>query len=408
MNAKQIAENIFELSVNAEGFLFEGMWPLPNGVSLNSYIVKGEKTALIDGVCGWDGVPETLTALLAELNIRPESIDYVVVNHMEPDHSGWLDSLRKLNPGFTVICSEKAEAVFRAFLDLNVNIRVVKSGDTLDLWNGMGFQFEYIPNVHWPETMMTLELKTKTLFTCDALGSFGKLGEGKTDADLSSQQIAAFEGDTIRYYADILATFSSSVEQAIKKIRTLQVSAVAPGHGLVWKRDPERILSLYEELTASAKHPRRPEVSVIWGSMYGNTAEAVKVAVETLKREGLTVHEMQVPETHAGELLEKIWTSPGVVLAMPTYEYRMFPPMAAALEELGKKKVLNRTVFRFGSFGWSGGAQKELTEIMEHYKMDWHFIEPVEFRGKPREADFAAVEKGARELAAKVKERLEK
>ena len=134
MTATTVAPGIFRLSTDIRDVLFEGIWPIPNGVSLSSYIVKGDKVAIVDGFCGWDGVPETLLAQLAELDIRVEDIDYVVINHMEPDHSGWLEQFRALKPGFTIVTGAKAVPLLEAFYGLGgQKVRVVGDGDTLDL-----------------------------------------------------------------------------------------------------------------------------------------------------------------------------------------------------------------------------------------------------------------------------------
>jgi len=138
--------------------------------------------------------------------------------------------------------------------------------------------------------------------------------------------------------------------------------------------------------------------------MYGNTEQGVQPVVEGIESEGVKVHVHQVPETETGFVLQSVWESSGVVLGMPTYEYKMFPAMAAVVDEIGKKKAQNRKAFSFGSYGWSGGAQKELQEIVERTKMKWDFLESVEFKGKPTEEDKSLLRQRGKELAARVKE----
>ena len=404
MKVTTVTDGIYRLSANVEDILFEGIWPIPNGVSVNSYIVQGEKTAIIDGVCGWDGVPETLFEQLDKINVPLESIDYVIINHMEPDHSGWLEDFKKIRPEFTVLTSEKAVPLLEAFFDITVDVRVVKPGDTLDLGGGRVLAFEYIPNVHWPETMATFDTASGTLFPCDAFGSFGSITEAPYDDQLSPEQIDFYEQEAVRYYANIVAAFCVPVQQALKKCAALPIKIVAPGHGIVWRKDPSKIINDYSRYAKYSKGPAKEEVTVLWGSMYGNTELGVAPVVEALEAEGLKVRAHRVPETHIGDILADIWTSTGVVLAMPTYEYKMFPPMAAVLDEIGKKKVLNRKAFRFGSFGWSGGAQKELDEITTRLKMNWEFIEALEFKGKPTASDIETIKTRAKELAKLVKD----
>jgi flavorubredoxin len=406
MHATEVTAGIHLLTTQVRDILFEGIWPIPNGVTLNSYIVKGDKVAIVDGFCGWDGVPETLLAQLAELNIRVEDIDYVVINHMEPDHSGWLEAFRALRPEFTIVTSAKAVPLLEAFYRLgDQKTRVVGDGDTLDLGAGHVLAFAEIPNVHWPETIATFDTKTGTLMPCDAFGSYGALDGISFDDQLTPAQVKWFEREAVRYYANIVAAFSQPTGKAIEKVAKLlgdKVKIIAPSHGIIWRKNPGKILADYQRYVSYQKGPARAEVTVIWGSMYGNTAGAIPTVIKALKETGLRWREFQVPKDDLGEILAACWTSTGIILAMPTYEYKMFPPMAAVLDELGKKKVLNRHVFRLGSYGWSGGAQAELDEIMRRHKTGWTFVPPVEFKGKPTDADLALVDKRVRGLAARV------
>ncbi|OQX29587.1 MAG: MBL fold metallo-hydrolase [Spirochaeta sp. LUC14_002_19_P3] len=405
MNVTTVTDGIFRLSANMKDILFEGLWPIPNGIAMNSYIVKGgNKTAIVDGVCGWDGVPETLFEQFKQINIDPESIDYVIVNHMEPDHCGWIENFRKIRPNFTVVTSKKAIPLMKGFFDIDESsIMPVGDGDTLDLGDGRVLAFAEIPNVHWPETIATFDTKSGTLMPCDAFGSFGAIDDAPYDDQLTQEQIDFFEREATRYYANIVAAFSQPVLQAIKKASPLPIKIIAPGHGIVWRKDPMKIVKDFVRYANYQKGPCENEVTVIWGSMYGNTELGVKPAIEALEAEGVKVRVHRVPEDSWGDILTSAWSSTGLVLAMPTYEYKMFPPMYAVLDEMCKKKFLNRKVFRFGSYGWSGGAQKELDELMARHKPGWEFVEPVEFMGTPREKDFAAIRKGCTELAQRVK-----
>lgn len=406
MNVTEVTTDIFRLSANVKDILFEGVWPIPNGVSMNSYIVKGEKVAIVDGVCGWDGVPETLLAQFDKMGVDPQKIDYVIINHMEPDHSGWLEQFKAIRPHFTIVTSAKAVPLLEAFYGIKHNdIKVVKDGDTLDLGNGHVLAFAEIPNVHWPETIATFDTKNGCLMPCDAFGSFGAIEEAPYDDQLTQQQIDFYENEAVRYYANIVAAFSQPAGKAIEKVEKLlgdKVKIIAPGHGIVWRKNPGKIIADYKRYVSYQKGPAKAEVTVIWGSMYGNTEAAVPTVVKALKESGLKVHEFRVPQDHIGDILAAAWTSTGLVLAMPTYEYKMFPPMVAVLDELMKKKVLNRHVFRLGSFGWSGGAQGELDEMVHRLKPGWTFMQPVEFKGHPTEADLALIEKRTRGLAARV------
>lgn len=398
MKITNLAEGVDQLSINVEGILFESLWDMPKGVSINSYVVRGEKTAIIDGVCGWDGVPESLFALLERLEVDIKSINYLVLNHLEPDHAGWIEDFRKLHSDFEVICTDKGAELFKAFFGEGVTIRVVKDDDKLDLGGGKVLSFKTIPHVHWPDSMVTYDENSGILFTCDAFGSFGKLEGSALDDDYSDDALAVYEEETIRYYANILAAFSPFVIKAIEKIKLLDIKMIAPGHGLVWHSRVDKIIQDYHDYATYQKGEARREVTLIWGSMYGMTGEAVKAAIEVLETSHIKYHVHQVPESSWGDILTSVWRSSGIILAMPTYEYKMFPPMAAVLEEIGKKKAQGRKAFRFGSYGWSGGAQKELDEISERIKLCWTFIQPHEFKGKPTAEDLQIVKNQVKAL----------
>lgn len=406
MHASKVTDGVYQLSINMENMLFEGLWEVPNGVSMNSYIIKGEKTAIVDGVCGWDGVPEHFFDLMKELDIDIKSIEYVILNHMEPDHTGWIEDLKKIHQDFKVVCSKKAAPLLEAFFNHTENIMVVSDGDQLDL-GGHVLEFAEIPNVHWPDTIATFDHTSGTLFTCDAFGSYGSVSAENYDDQYTEAELQEFEEEAVRYYANIVAAFSMFVDKAIKKCAGLPFKIIAPGHGVVWRKDPMRIVEDYARYVQYQKGPAQKEITVLWGSMYGMTQKGVDHAIALLeKEEDIKINVHQVPQTSWGQILKSLWTSTGVVLAMPTYEYKMFPPMAAALEEVGKKKVVNRKAFRMGSFGWSGGAQRELDDIMTRLKMNWEFVEPAEFKGAPTEADLKRIETGIEALVASVREAL--
>ena len=283
MKATTVTEGIFRLSANMKDILFEGIWPIPNGVAMNSYIVKGEKTAIVDGVCGWDGVPETLYKQLEEINVDPNTIDYAIVNHMEPDHSGWIESFRKIRKDFTIVTGKKAVPLMEGFFGIKDNIMVVGDGDTLDLGDGRVLAFAEIPNVHWPETIATFDTKSGTLMPCDAFGSFGSIGEAPYDDQLTQEQIDFFEQEAVRYYANIVSPFSQPVLKAIEKASPLPIKIIAPGHGIVWRKDPMKIVNDFVRYASYQKGPCEKEVTLIWSSMYGNTEVGVQPAIEALE-----------------------------------------------------------------------------------------------------------------------------
>ncbi len=381
MKATKITEDIFLLSVNVKDILFEELWELPSGVTLNSFIVKGEKTAIIDGFCNWDGVPEHLYELLEEIKIDVNDIDYAIINHMEPDHTGWIENFRKLNDHFKIYTNKKAADILKVFYNYEDNVVIVKEGDTIDLGNGKVLSFHPTPNVHWPDTMMTLETSTKTLFTCDMYGAFGELVNSHFDDELSEEEKEVIVDEEIRYYSNVLNTFNSFVKKAIDKTRTLEPSIIAPGHGAVYRHDVNSIIDRYEEIYNYSLEGAKEEVALLWGSMYGMTKAAKDLIVKELVKRKIKYHELHMPYATNGDVLSKVIRCKYVVIAAPTYEFNLYPPISSALEELGKKKIVGKKCIYVGSFGWGSKASKELDHIIEFNKMNWDVKEVVQFKG---------------------------
>jgi len=405
MKKLKIADGIHMLTMNVEDILFEGIWEIANGVSLNSYIVQGEKTAIIDGVIGWDGIPETLYRDLEDIGVDPKNIDYLIVNHMEPDHSGWISNFRKIKDDFTVICTDKAAKIIASFYGED-KIRIVKEGDTLDLGKGKVLSFHPVPNVHWPDTMYTYERDTKTLFSCDMFGAFGRMEDHCFDDELTPEEIDFFESEGIRYYSNVMITFTPSLKKAIEKARQLEISTIAPGHGPVYRKNPQKIIDDYSRFSQYAEGSGKNEVTILWGSMYGMTKKAVDYVESILQREGIKYNKLQMPLESDSETVATVFKSAGIIIGAPTYEYKLFPPIAVALNEVGRKRITGKVAIRFGSYGWSGGAEKELAGIIERNNMKWDFVESVEFEGAPKDEDLVKVEEKVLEFIKKMREKV--
>lgn len=403
MKPIKMTDGIYRLGVNIEpGTLFEGIWAIPDGTSINSYVVKGDKTAVIDLTQDKEDFPSSVSAQMDALGVKAESIDYIIVNHMEPDHSGWLRDFRKINPHAPVYCTKKAVPLVKEFCGVTEHVHAIEDGEILDLGQGKVLQFFETPNIHWPETMMTYEQSEKILFSCDAFGSYGKLEDAVFDDQLSDDEHDFFEKEALRYYANIVASFSAFVERGLKKLAGLDIKVIAPSHGIIWRENPSVIVERYARYASYLKGPACPEITLIWGSMYGNTQQLVTEVIKGIRSEKVPVHQYRVPEDDIGFILADAWKSAGIVLGMPTYEYQMFPPMAHVIDDFNRKKVQNKKAFRFGSYGWSGGAEKELGTATE--KLKWEFLESVEWQGAPGEEDKKKAYERGKELARLVKE----
>lgn len=386
MGPDKIKDNVYRLPATVCcKDLFEGIWPIPNGVMLNSYLVKGnEKTVLIDYVKDWDGAKEEIDEDLKSLGIENNKIDYFIINHMEPDHTGAIKEFVDLNPNMEILCSKKAVDLLKAFYGISNNVRVVEDGEKLDI-GGKTLQFFMTPNVHWPETMMTYLIEDGILFSCDAFGAFG-IYSNSYDDKLTIKERDLLIVETERYFANIISSFSAFCLRAIKKLEAINVNIICPSHGIVWRDNPLEVVKIYERLANYAKGPREKEITIVWSSMYGNTQALVDSFIKGIESVGgIKIHVLQVPQTHESFVLEKAWRSEGIIVGMPTYEYKMFPPMYAVLDQMDRSHITGRKIARFGSYGWSGGALKQFLPFVDSMKLD--FIGEVEYQGAPSEED---------------------
>ncbi len=401
MKAVKINEKIWALHADIDTKdLFEGLWPIPEGVSLNSYLVKGQKTALIDLVRDWCEAPAQLKKQLADAGVKIDSIDYLILNHLEPDHTGLLGELKKLNPNITIIATAKGIELVKSFYKITDGLMAVKSGDALDL-GGIKLAFEEAPNVHWPETMVTFEPESGVLFCCDAFGSFGKLGNRIFDDEYYAEEHAFFEAESLRYYANIVSSFSLFVKKAIQKIAPLGVKVIAPSHGIIWREKPQVIIDRYMKYANYMDGPQEKEICVVWGSMYGNTRNALEYLLKGIEDELVPYSIHRVPDEDVSFVLADAYKCAGIVIAMPTYEYKMFPAMSHVLEMFERKHVWNRKALRIGSFGWIGGAKKDYEAKVAPLK--WTSLESVEWAGAADEETQKLLRERGRELARQVK-----
>jgi len=402
MKAQAIADNIFCIHADIHTKeLFEGIWPIPNGVSLNYYVVKGEKTAFIDLFRDWDGAAAQVEEALASAGTDFSSADYLVLNHLEPDHTGWLKNFREKNPKAEIISTQKGIDLVKSFYKIDTGLRAVKDGETLDLGGGKVLTFFETPNLHWPETMVTWESASGTLFPCDAFGSYGALGDRVFDDQFNEKEHALFEEESLRYYANIISSFSAFVERAIQKLSSLDIKCVAPSHGIIWRKDPKKIIARYSKFASWAKGPAEKEIAIVWGSMYGNTKAALNAVIWGIEKEGVPYTLHRVPNEDISYVLAAAFKSSGLIIAMPTYEYAVFPPMAYALDIFRRKHIFGKKALRIGSWGWVGGAKREYDATLENLK--WDSVESFEWAGYPTETDFAVLEARGKELAQKVK-----
>jgi len=393
-----IKPDIYWIGVNDRtSDLFEGMWPITReGISYNTYLIDDEKKAIVDLTKSLK-TDEFLDQVHQLVGLS--ELDYVVVNHMEPDHSGVLRTLRRVAPQVTILGTKKTRDMLEAFYGVTENVRVVGDGETLSLGERT-LRFFSTPFVHWPETMMTYVEEEGVLFSCDAFGGYGALRGGIFDDQCTD--FGFYEKEALRYYVNIVAVFSRPVLNAISKLESVPISIIAPSHGLIWREHPERIVELYQHWAGYAGEPGDVGVTLVYGTMYGNTEEVMNAVAQGISDEGVPVDIFDARRTHVSYILPSLWTNRGVMVGAPTYEGSLFPPVAQVLSMAATKRIRNKTASHFGSYGWSGGAQREFESFVEELK--WEMTEPFEFNGGATDEDLRHGEAYGAQFARMIRE----
>ena len=397
MPAIEIKPDVYWIGVNDRTTdLFEGLWPITNeGVSYNSYLIDDEKKAIIDLTKSFKG-DEYLNQIDELIDIS--KVDYVVVNHMEPDHSGILRTLKRIAPQVTLLGSAKTKEMLESFFSIKENVRVVNDGDTIPLGKRT-LKFFSTPFLHWPETMMSYEVSQRILFPCDAFGGYGAIRGAIFDDECRDFEF--YEREALRYYVNIVANFSARVLGAIEKLAGLPVEVIAPSHGLIWRKNPSRIVELYKKWAEYAKGQTEPAVTLVYGSMYGYTELMMNAVAQGISQADVPLEIFDAARTHVSYILPSLWTKRGVMIGASTYEVSLFPPVEEVLRMAAHKNIKNKKSAYFGSFGWSGGAKRGLEKIIEPLK--WDLVDIFEFRGYPKKEDLEKGEEFGRKFAESIK-----
>ena len=356
----KISDKIYSVGVNDEDkVLFEGLWPLPFGVSYNSYIVADEKVALVDTVeHGFE--EEFLGNITDAIGDRP--IDYLVVNHMEPDHSSLIAYMLQAHPELKIVANAKTLPMLKGYYDVpEEKVHVVTEGDELSL-GSVTLKFFMIPMVHWPETMVTWLEEEGTVFSGDAFGTFGTVSEQITDEDDTFEE---YKDEMIRYYSNIVGKYGVPVQTALKKLSTLPVKRICSTHGPVWEKNMDSVVALYDRLS---RYDVDRGVCIVYGSMYGNTAAAADALAMELEELGIpyAIHDLAC--NNAGGLglsaaIRDAFRYNTIVVGSPTYNNGIFPPVESFMKALQTRLVKGRRFLAFGSYTWSAAAVRQLNEL---------------------------------------------
>jgi len=394
-NTNKISENIFWLGVNdRKTHLFENYWPLPKGVAYNSYIIVDEKIAIIDTVekSSMDEYFENL-----DNTLQGREADYLIINHMEPDHSGSIKALIEKFPNIKIVGNKKTFPMLENFYGITENLLEVKEGDKIELGENT-LNFYMVPLLHWPETMVTWESSKGILFSGDAFGAFGTLDGGIFDDQLDLNYL---EDEISRYYANIVGKYAIPTQKALKKLAPLDIKMICATHGPIWRSHVADIIAKYDKWS---KYETEKGVVILYSSMYGNTEKMADNIARQLVKHGINkirIHDTS--KTHPSYIINDIFKFKGVIIGSCTYNNNLFPTMETIITKIEHMGIKNHLLGLFGSYTWSGGAVKRLKQFSETIKWDL-VAEASEAQCSPTEKEFAEGENIAMKMAEKLKE----
>ena len=376
---------------------FENLFPIPKGVSYNSYVLLDEKTVL------FDTADESISRQYIEnvvhaLNGRP--LDYMVVQHMEPDHCAMIDDMLRRYPEAKMVCSAKAVGMFAQFYGTDVAARalIVKEGDKLSTGEHT-LHFVMAPMVHWPEVMVTYDEKDKILFSADAFGTFGALAGNIFDDEITFD--ATWMNDARRYYTNIVGKYGVQVQTLLKKAASLDIEMICPLHGPIWHKDLGLLLEKYQKW--STYEPEDKTVMIAYATMYGNTENAANVLAGMLADKGVkNIAMYDVSETDVAELVAESFRCSHLVLAAPTYNSGIQPKMEAYLSDIKALNLQNRTVAVIDNGTWAATAGKQMIGMLEGMKNMTILENPISIKSALAENQLGALEALADELAKQV------
>ena len=377
--------------------MFENAFPIPRGVSYNAYVLKDEKTVLFDTVDNaiGDQLFENLEAVL-----EGRTLDYVIVNHMEPDHASTLSEVVRRYPEVKIVCNAKTVAIIKQFFDFDIDSRavIVKENDTFCTGKHT-YTFVMAPMVHWPEVMVTYDMTDKILFSADAFGTFGAMN-GNIFADEVN-----FERDWLddarRYYTNIVGKFGTSVQTLLKKAAGLDIQMICPLHGPVWRENISWYVDKY--LTWGSYAPEERAVMIAYGSIYGNTENAANILACRLADRGVrNIAVYDVSSTHPSVLVSEAFRCSHLVFASVTYNGGIFTNMERVLGDLKAHALQNRTVALMENGSWGLIAAKQMKEIISTMK-NMEILEPsLSIKSSLKKGQEAEIDAIADAIAASV------
>lgn len=360
-NIRKVTDDIYWVGVNDKRIdLFENIFPIPRGISYNSYLLMDEKTVLFDTV-DWAYARELIKNIKTVLDGR--DLDYIVINHMEPDHGASLEALLELYPKVKIISTEKSFMIMRQFgFDIEGREIEVKEGDSKSFGKHT-IAFVEAPMIHWPEVMVSFDINDGVLFSADAFGTFGAL-----DGKLFNDEVN-FDRDWLddarRYYTNIVGKYGPFVQALLAKAATLDIKMIAPLHGPVWRKDLGYFIDKYDKW--SKYEPEDDAVMIVYASMYGHTETAAQAIAAKLCDKGITnVVMYDVSRTDTSELISETFRVSHIVLASVTYNLGIYPKMHNYLMDLKALDVRNRTFALVENGSWAPQAGDKMEDFLDN------------------------------------------
>lgn len=388
----EISPNIFWVGIEDwNRRVFDAFIPLPYGTSYNSYLIVGnDKTALIDTTN--PGYEEMLLKKISQI-LPPEKIDYIIMNHAEPDHASGIPTVMRVAKNAKVVATKLGASMAEVYFDVPPERRMaVKEGDKLEL-GGKTLKFIEAPWLHWPETMFTFDVEDRILFPCDFFGAH--LTSDKLYADEVSKLLFP---EAKRYYAEIMMPFAASAQKALDKVKPLNPKIIAPSHGPVY-RNPKPIIEAYEKWT---RGPLERKVVIVYVSMWGSTQKLERVITETISSEGVEAVPYNLTVADISHVLRDLVDASAVIIGTPTVLGGPHPLALYAGELVASFGVRGKIAAVFGSFGWGGGAIRRLKSRLEQGAFT--VVDTLEIRGPPKPEHVEKAVALGKTVAEKVKE----
>ena len=371
-NTRKINDDIYYLGASDRRIeLFENVYPVSQGMSYNSYLITDEKTCLMDSV------DESIRGQFLEnlqYALNGRNLDYMVVQHMEPDHCSIVPELFRMYPDMKLVASLQAFKMMENFYSLQTEERrlVVKEGDTLELGKHT-LKFIAAPMVHWPEVLMTYDVTNKILFSADAFGSFGAMS-GNIFADEIDWD-KDFKDEARRYYVNIVGKYGPQTQNVLKKASTLDIQMICPLHAHIWRKDLSKIISLYDKW--SKYEAEKDSVVIFYGSIYGNTQNAAEILAMQLAENGMeNVEVFDTSKTHVSFLVSKAFEYKTLVFAAATYNAEIFDTVQNLITELKNHNLSNRRIGLIENGSWAPVAASKMKSQLETLK-NMEIVDPV-------------------------------